>query len=146
MTTTAPSIAFHFNAPAKIAYACRLLRKATAAGSTVAVLAEQDMLRKLDEALWTFSALDFVPHQISMPGAPADQATPVWLCDNAQQGQGRQVLVNLTAHVPTGFEGFERVIEVVSLDEADRQAARSRWKHYTERGYEIVRHDLKLNS
>jgi DNA polymerase III subunit chi len=139
-----PSIAFHFNAPAKVAYACRLLRKAVGSGSSVAVLADEAMLRKLDEALWTFSALDFVPHQISTEAALADSATPVWLCESAQAGQGRQVLVNLTAQVPAGFEQFERVIEVVSLDEADRQAARSRWKHYTERGYEIVRHDLKL--
>jgi len=36
------------------------------------------------------------------------------------------------------------VIEVVALDEADRQLARIRWKHYTEQGFDIVRHDLKL--
>jgi DNA polymerase III subunit chi len=144
MTTATPSIAFHFNAPAKIAYACRLLRKAVGAGSTVAVLGDQELLRKLDEALWTFSALDFVPHQISRAEALADPATPVWLCETAEAGQGRQVLVNLTTEVPSSFDRFDRVIEVVTLDEADRQAARSRWKHYTERGYEIVRHDLKL--
>ena len=33
-------VAFHFNAPDKWAYACRLLRKAVAAGAKVVVLAE----------------------------------------------------------------------------------------------------------
>ncbi len=139
------AIAFHFNAPAKIAYACRLLRKATASGSTVAVVADTALLAKLNEQLWTFSALDFVPHQLATAGSP-DAATPVWLCERAEQGAGRDVLLNLSSQVPEGFEQFARVIEVVTLDEADRQSARSRWKHYTERGLDIVRHDLKLQA
>jgi DNA polymerase III subunit chi len=145
------AIAFHFNAPAKIAYACRLLRKAAASGSTVAVVADAAMLGKLNEQLWTFSALDFVPHQLADTDAGAgagklDPATPVWLCEQAAQGAGREVLLNLSTVIPEGFEQFSRVIEVVTLDEADRQSARSRWKQYTERGLEIVRHDLKINS
>jgi DNA polymerase-3 subunit chi len=54
------------------------------------------------------------------------------------------VLVNLGEHVPAGFDRFERLIEVVTLDDADRQQARGRWKHYTDLGYAIVRHDLNL--
>jgi DNA polymerase III subunit chi len=46
--------------------------------------------------------------------------------------------------VPDGFEQFDRVIEVVTQDDADRLSARARWKHYNELGYEITRHDLKL--
>ena len=144
MTT---AVAFHFNAPSKLAYACRLLRKAASSGSTVAVLADDAMLSKLDEQLWSFSALDFVPH--GRAGRLSEEQlvhTPVWLCESAEQGAGRKVLVNLTNQVPTGFEQYERVIEVVTLDEADRQQARSRWKHYSERGVEIVRHDLKLQT
>jgi DNA polymerase III subunit chi len=52
------------------------------------------------------------------------------------------VLVNLGDAVPDGFEGFERLIEVVTPDDADRQQARQRWKHYATRGYSITRHDL----
>jgi DNA polymerase III subunit chi len=141
------AIAFHFNAPAKLAYACRLLRKASVSGSTVAVVCDEPMLAKLDEQLWSFSALDFVPHgrALSMPEQQRS-LTPIWLCASADEGKGRQVLVNLTQAVPSGFEGFERVIEVVSTEDADRASARVRWKHYTERGFEIVRHDLNLAS
>lgn len=141
------SVAFHFNAPGKLAYACRLLRKAAAGGNTVAVLGDQAMLAKLDEQLWSFSALDFVPHgQISQLSEPQRADTPIWLCESAEQGAGRQVLVNLTQAVPSGVERFDRVIEVVSQDEADRTSARQRWKQYTSQGYEIVRHDLNLAS
>ncbi len=139
------SVAFHFNAPNKIAYACRLLRKAAAGGSAVAVLGDSALLAKLDEQLWSFSALDFVPHGI-FGSLPEHQRalTPIWLCDTAEQGVGRQVLINLTQHMPNVIEPFERVIEVVSQDDADRASARPRWKQYAALGYEIVRHDLNL--
>jgi DNA polymerase III subunit chi len=142
-----PSIAFHFNAPAKLAYACRLLRKAAGTGSTVAVLGDKAMLAKLDEQLWSFSALDFVPHgRFDALNESQRMATPIWLVDAPQQGQGRDVLVNLTQAVPDGLEAFSKVIEVVTLEEADRNSARVRWKQYTERGLEIVRHDLQLQT
>jgi DNA polymerase III subunit chi len=137
-------LAFHFNAPNKVQYACKLLRKATSTGARVAVLAPPELLARLDTELWTFSALDFIAHTRA-PCPPEVQArTPVVLCDDADQAQGYGVLVNLTPTVPQGFERFERVIEVVSLDDADRHAARRRWKHYTELGYDITRHDLQL--
>jgi DNA polymerase-3 subunit chi len=142
-----PSIAFHFNAPHKLAYACRLLRKATASGATLAVWGEEALLGKLDEQLWSFSALDFVPHGRFNHLNDAQRAlTPIWLCQTTQEAQGRQILVNLTASLPDSLERFERVIEVVSQDEADKQSARQRWKAYAELGHDIVRHDLNLAS
>ena len=55
-------ISFHFNAPDKLGHACRLLRKADNAGHQVVVVGPDATLRQLDASLWTFSALDFVPH------------------------------------------------------------------------------------
>ena len=137
------SVAFHFNAPGKLAYVCRLLRKATSSGATVAVVADQALLAQLDQQLWSFSALDFVPHGHALGLSVLQRSlTPVLLCDSAEQGIGKQVLVNLTQAVPSGVERFERVIEVVSQDDSDRQSARQRWKQYADQGYDIVRHDL----
>ncbi len=104
-------------------------------------------MSQLDQQLWSFSALDFVPHGRADHFTPAQSAlTPILLCDSAEQGVGRPILVNLTHTVPGSVERFERVIEVVAQDEPDKQNARHRWKQYTELGYEIVRHDLQLNS
>ncbi len=140
-------IAFHFNAPDKLAYACRLLRKAVSSGARVVVTGEPASLQALDTLLWTFSALEFVPH--CRAGSPAEQllASPVVLAaqiDGGPELPHHQVLLNLGQQVAPGYERFERTIEVVSLDEDDRQLARQRWKHYADRGYSITRHDLKL--
>jgi len=136
-------VAFHFNVPDKLAYACRLLRKATGAGSKVVVTGESQQLRTLDTELWTFSALEFIPHcHAASADAQVLAASPVVLADTPRGTPHQEVLVNLGEGVPEGFERFERLIEVVSQDDGDRQRARARWKHYADRGYAIQRHDL----
>jgi DNA polymerase III subunit chi len=136
-------VAFHFNAPDKLGYACRLVRKALGSAAQVVVTADATLLGQLDLALWTFQPLEFIPH-CREPGAPAAvlQASPVVLTGTPRAAPHHQVLVNLGEAVPDGFEAFERLIEVVTPDDADRQQARQRWKHYAARGYNIVRHDL----
>jgi len=126
-----------------VGYACRLLRKATGAGARVVVTGEADTLRTLDTSLWTFSPLEFIAHCHSAT-APAEvvAASPVVLADSPRGTPHQQVLVNLGAGVPEGFERFERLIEVVTPDEDDRAQARQRWKHYADRGYAIAKHDL----
>jgi DNA polymerase-3 subunit chi len=138
-------VEFHFNAPDKLAYACRLLRKAAQKGARVAVTGEPALLRDLDTALWTFAPLEFVPHcQASQAPAWVVDASPIVLCESARTAPHQQVLVNLGDTVPEGFERFERLIEVVTLDDGDRQQARQRWKHYASRGYALDRKDLVL--
>jgi DNA polymerase-3 subunit chi len=135
-------IAFHFNAPDRLAYTCRLLRKAVASGARLVVTGPAEALDRLDTELWTFSATDFVPHCRAQAEPALLAASPVVLADDPAAAPHQQVLLNLGAEVPAGFERFERVIEVVGLDDADRQLARSRWRHYADRGYAMSRHDL----
>ena len=135
-------VEFHFNAPDKVGYACRLLRKAVGRGAKLVVTGEPGLLRELDTALWTFSPLEFVAHCYGNGGGAAVlAASPVVLSDSAHAAPHQEVLVNLGAAVPEGFERFERLIEVVTVDEEDRVQGRRRWKHYADRGYAIVRHD-----
>lgn len=137
-------VAFHFNAPDKVGYACRLLRKAVGAGSRVVVTAEDALLRRLDVSLWSFAPLEFLPHCHSSAQQQVLAASPVVLAPSLDQAPHHEVLVNLGAPVPSGFERFARLIEVVAQDDDDRQLARHRWKHYADRGYAIIRHDLAL--
>ena len=143
---TMTEVAFHFNTPDRVAYACRLLRKAVASGAKLMVTGSPDTLQQLDSALWNFSPTDFVPHCHADDNALLVSASPVVLSASAQAGAHRQVLVNLDRKVPEGFEQFERVIELVGMDDEDRQLARRRWKHYVDLGYTITRHDLTLKA
>lgn len=146
MTLQVTEIAFHFNAPDRVAYACRLLRKAVSSGAKLVVTGLPDTLQQLDAALWTFSPTDFVPHCFLESEACVIAASPVILAESIKGVPHQQVLLNLGYVVPDGFELFKRVIEVVGLDDEDRQLARKRWKHYKDLGHPITRHDLHLKA
>lgn len=135
-------VAFHFNVPDRLAYTCRLLRKAYVAGGRTVVVAPPEQLQALDTALWTFSALDFIPHCGASASPDLLARTPIVLATDAQAVGEAQVLVHLGEAVPAGFERYERLIELVGTDQADRTHARQRWRHYADRGYEIKRHDV----
>lgn len=136
-------VAFHFNAPDKLAYACRFARKLLRGDRRLVVTAAAPMLEALGRMLWDMAPHDFVAH--CGEGAPPEvrAASPILLLTDPRQAPHHEVLLNLGEEVPQGFGGFANLIEVVSAeDEVDRQHARLRWRHYAQRGYAIVRHDL----
>lgn len=138
-------IAFHFNAPDKLAYACRFARKAARHDARVAITGAGEDLRRLDGMLWAMGPSDFVAHCLDDADEEVLRASPVWLSADPRLCQHRDVLVNLGDAVPEGFAQFSRLVEIVSQsDQADRSRARERWRHYASRGYEIIRHDLVL--
>lgn len=135
-------IEFHFNAPERLQYVCRLLRKASAQKLRMGVVGSSAALRQLDSALWTFSAVDFLPHSTAADEFPLQEASGILLCEEPSLCADRQVLINLGDEVPLGFERFERLIEVVAVDDHGRMTARQRWKHYLALGYDLKQHDL----
>ncbi len=130
-------IEFHTHVPDKLAYSCRLLRKAYLSGARVAVIAEPESLAALDKLLWKFSPTEFVPHCRAGADAASLAASPIVLTRSlaVPACADRQVVLNLGQDAPAGFESFERLIEVVTLDEDDAAAGRSRWKHYAASGH-----------
>lgn len=136
------AIEFHVNSPDKVAYACRLLRKAVGKGARIVVTGETEVLRVLDTALWTFSPVEFLPHCLSESAdAAMIAASPVVLSESARTAPHQEVLVNIGPEVPDGFERYERLLEIVGADDDDLQRGRRRWKHYADRGYALVKHD-----
>ena len=136
------AVAFHFNVSDRLAYACRWLRKAVNLGARVVVIGMPETVRSLDRALWTVSETEFLPHCLDTADPQVVARSPIVLASNLDAPVHRRVLLNLGERVPAGFEQFERVTEVVTQDETERQLARDRWKHYQTQGCSITRHDL----
>jgi DNA polymerase III subunit chi len=51
------------------------------------------------------------------------------------------VLLNLAGEWPPFFASFERLLEIVAVDEEDKARARERYAFYKKRGY-----DIKVNN
>jgi DNA polymerase-3 subunit chi len=84
--------------------------------------------------------IGFVPH--CAPDDPLAAETPVIIDCSGDNLLHDEVLLNLRTESPLFFGRFQRLIEIVSLDDEDRRAARERFRFYRERGYEIRTHDL----
>lgn len=141
----APSeVAFHTGVADKLLYTCRLLRKGYRQGVTVAVAGDPALLQRLDQALWTFEAQEFVPHGRLKPGDVVPEPlrrTPIWLLERgARPPVGCDVVVNLGPDRAEGDVGYARIVEIVSADPDDAQAARRRWKQYEALGWSIQHH------
>ncbi|MFL9877976.1 DNA polymerase III subunit chi [Herbaspirillum rhizosphaerae] len=130
-------IDFHSNVPNKLAYACRLVRKARAAQCKIVLLGkDRNELAQLDQLLWSFSEQDFLPHVHA--NDPLAAQTPVILTDSeAVDLPHHHVLINLSGTTPEHFARFERMFEIISSDEADKAAGRDRYRFYKERGYPL---------
>lgn len=140
-------VVFHFNVADKLAYSCRLLRKAYRSGAKAVVLAEADLLAQLDAMLWTFSATEFIPHCRWQANALTRAASPVLLVSDLAHVEAalladKQVLVNLGLQAPPDLRRFARVMDVVTRDPQDRAAARQRWKYVESLGLTPQGHDL----
>ena len=134
-------IDFYTNAPDKLATACRLAAKAYAVGNKVVALCpDAETAQRIDRMLWLAPATGFVPHCDAK--SPLAAVTPIVIDDAGAEPVHDQVLMNLSDEWPAYFSRFERLIEIVTGDEADKQRARERYKFYRDSGYEIRIRDL----
>jgi len=136
-------VEFHSGVANKLGVACRFLRKAHDAGASVVVCGDRASLDRLDVALWTFEPLSFVAHarvRVAEP-APAQAPTRTWLVDSAASVASRELLLNLGPAMAEGWEGFGRVVEIVSAEPDDALAGRQRWRQYSAQpGLDLVHH------
>jgi DNA polymerase-3 subunit chi len=132
---------FYSNAENKLQTACTLTVKALARGMRVMLLTpDAAATEHLSKLIWSVPATGFVPHCRS--GDRLAPVTPVIVDHVAEPLIHDQVLVNLCAVTPPFFSRFNRLVEIVASEEADREAARARFRFYRDRGYEIRTHQL----
>jgi DNA polymerase III subunit chi len=141
-------IDFYTHVANKLNVGCRLAAKAHAQGLRVAVLCpDAAVAQSFDRMLWTVAPLAFVPH--CSASHPLAARTPVVIDHEGlfnTQAPHDEVLLNLRDEWPPVFSRFQRLIEIVSTDDADRAGARARFKFYRDRGYDIRSHDLSATT
>jgi DNA polymerase-3 subunit chi len=136
-------IHFYTGLPDKVSYACNLVSKVLQRGKRIVVYSRNDdLLKRFDQALWSFQPLSFVPHV--MRDDTLAGITPVLLAATAPEPAEplahHEVLVNLDQELPHFFSRFDYLMELVGQDSQDNHAARERWKFYKDRGYSIEHH------
>ena len=127
---------------ARFQFACRLTEKAYSLQNRVYAHTQSAAdAQRLDELLWTFRQGSFVPHQLLTD--KYDDRTPVAIGTGENRASEGDLLINLAESAPEFAGGFGRIAEIISGDEASKQAGRERFKYYRELGITPETHTIK---
>jgi DNA polymerase-3 subunit chi len=145
-------VEFIFNVEDKLAKAADLCHKEVANGRQITVAADvASFCEQLQNALWQHSLTGFLPlHALNEQQKIAAPHIPIhfyWHQVEQHSAGLKQddVLMHFLPVAPNYFSRFSHVIELVGKQEEDKVAARSRYKFYRERGYEIKTTDMAKN-
>lgn len=90
---------------------------------------------QLDRLLWAHPATSFTPH-CSAESQLATE-TPITLTSDLSDPLHDICLLNLSDELPPGFGRFQRLIEIISVEDEDKLPGRERYRFYRERGYPL---------
>jgi DNA polymerase-3 subunit chi len=118
---------------------CELAKRAHAAQQPTLILARDfAQAEAIDEMLWEFDEDGFITHQLA--GDDDDQHTAVLIVPPGIDTADRLLQINLREECAPGR--YDRVLEVVAADPAEREGSRSRWGEYKRRGFEVNKFDM----
>ena len=132
---------FYTGSTDKLRTACQLSHKAMQNGLRVLLhTPDEAVTESLDKLLWHYPATAFIPHCRS--DAPEAADMPVLLGHDGATFPHSELLISLHTECLPFFSRFERLIEIVGLEEEDKRQGRERFKFYKDRGYEMRHFDL----
>lgn len=140
-------INFAFGATERIMQACQTTLKQYLAGQKMVVYTSDiARLRQFDQKLWAVDEAAFVPHVWA--DDPLASQTPIVMVNKdlarALEGMSPDTwLLNLDDACPPTCGALERVLEIVSDDPEDKEAARQRWRSYQAAGHDLKSYSLQ---
>jgi len=126
-----------------LSYACKLVRKAYKNGYRVYIRTENEQdMKHLDNLLWTFSELDFIPHALL---ETQNRQEPVIIGMITHEGDNKTVLINLSTKLTENYSSYSRVFELIANDPAAIAAGRDRYRTYRKMNDELSNHHVTAN-
>jgi len=115
----------------------KLVEKAYATGKRVLLVDETERLESLNQLLWTYSTITFLPHGSVKDPLPEEQ--PILLAPTPANTNHAEILLVTDGTQVSHTEPFSRVLDI--FDGNDKEAvekARARWKTYQSAGHTLT--------
>lgn len=125
----------------RLRLACKLAAKAHQQALTTYIhTPNYQVTEQLDELLWSFDDLSFLPHSIAPMNA--DDPVKIWIGHDFEPIDSCDYLINLSNEQVDFFSRFERLAEILDQNPEVLNAGRKRYKFYKDRGYNLSYHTL----
>lgn len=127
-------------------FACRLAEKAWGLGKHITIQVDDaNEANRLNTLLWTFRDASFVPHQLENETHIDSPVLITW--SESWRGDTLasirpDLLINLSAAIPSFYSKFDRIAEIVSEPEQRRQQIRQHYSHYKRENLPLQTHQM----
>jgi len=124
-------------------YACKLARQSVQQQLRVLIkTADKESSQVIDNALWSFDPVSFIPHTISSDNDNEKQAILISHRDDVSASFDLQINLADTA---ANTEQSPHIIEILNQQESRKNAGRQHYKIYRQRQCELQHHELTVN-
>ncbi|MDP1767064.1 MAG: DNA polymerase III subunit chi [Methylotenera sp.] len=138
-------VEFFFNVSDKLEKTAELCERAVAKGRQLTIFSPDDAIcSSLQKLLWQRSESSFLPS--NMADEANSKFSPIVMDMHGENLLQDDVLINLQIDQPPFFSRFRYLVELVGSDEADKAAARTRFRFYKDRGYDIKSTDTAVSN
>ncbi len=130
-----------------LVFTCRLIDKIYSRGHRIHIhTSDAGQSEELDDLLWSFRPERFIPHSLCDTACSESEAADTVKISHMAEPDHQEILINISGSVPDFFSRFDRVAEVVPLDENSRKTARNNYRFYKDRGYPLRYNQMKERS
>ncbi|MEE9396652.1 MAG: DNA polymerase III subunit chi [Methylococcales bacterium] len=124
-------------------FACKLTEKAYRLGHKVFIRTDSpEETRQLDNLLWTFRAGSFIPHTLKPEDQDDGLQAPIQLGTQCEGSEHLDLLINLSAQMPSEYTRFKRIAELIDQNDPVRESGRQHYRQYQREGCELTTHKL----
>ena len=122
-------------------FVCQLVEKVWKKGHSIYLHTNNPQdAQQLDNLLWTFRQHSFIPHSL----ANKQEIAAVKIgCEGWESQQKQDILINLAPTIPTHFNQFSRILEVLTDDPQIKQMGREHYKFYKQQNYSLNTHTIQ---
>ena len=124
-------------------FVCRLIDKAYLLQKKIYIQVNSDEEgQRLDELLWTFRDISFIPHCYLRVNTILDPLLPVNIATIKPKQLNADIFFNLSHEVPAYFPEFSRIIEIVSEEKKNKNQSRQKYKFYKAQNCQLTTHTI----
>lgn len=127
-------------------FTCRLIDKAYLTQKKIFIrVGSHEEGQRIDELLWTFRDISFIPHSYLGVNPVIDAQLSVAIAIDKPGEFDADILFNFSHKVPTYFPEFSRIIEVVSEEKKNKNQSRQKYKFYKTQNCQLTTHTISAS-
>lgn len=132
--------------PLNLKFACQIIYQTYLKGHSMGILvANTQMATQLDDLLWTFKDISFIPHLHRSSGVVIQtEDYPIIISEKTEllEDLGLDILLLINSPLPESFSRFNKILQFCQNNSSERTFARENYQALQNAGWHIQSHKI----